>query len=138
MFRIGGAPIDPRELEAGLADPAYGGVVTFLGVVRDRADDGRRVDGLHYESYEPMALAEFAAIAAEAHERFGTERLAIAHRVGDLQVGEIAVAVVAAARHRGTAFDACRYAIDELKRRAPIWKKERYADGEQAWKANAC
>jgi molybdopterin synthase catalytic subunit len=83
-----------------------------------------------------MATAEFERIAGRARERFGEVRMAIVHRVGDLAVGDIAVAIVAAAAHRGTAFDACRYAIDEVKRDAPIWKRERYADGSDEWKAN--
>lgn len=110
--------------------------MTFLGVVRERADDGRAVTGLSYEAHEAMALAELERIGSEARDRFGA-RLAIAHRTGDLAVGEIAVAVAAAAEHRAQAFDACRYAIDELKRRAPIWKSERYADGSRDWVENA-
>ncbi len=114
-----------------------GGVVTFVGVVRDTAEDGRSVVGLLYEAFEPMAIAEFERIAAEVRERFGDLRLTIVHRIGELSAGDVAVAVVAAAPHRGAAFEACRYCIDELKRRAPIWKKERYADGQAHWKANA-
>lgn len=134
-FRIVRGPVDPRCLEpaGGAGD---GGVVTFAGIVRDRANDGRRVLGLCYEAFEPLALSEFEAIAAEAAERFGGAVLSIVHAVGELDVGTLAVAVVAAAKHRAEAFDACRYAIDELKRRAPIWKKERYADGDAHWIAN--
>jgi molybdopterin synthase catalytic subunit len=115
-----------------------GGVVTFLGIVRERADDGRSVSGLRYEAFDAMAVAEFAAIVTEARERFGDVQIAAEHRVGDLRVGEIAVAVCVAAAHRGEAFSACRYAIDELKLRASIWKKELYVDGGGEWKANAC
>jgi molybdopterin synthase catalytic subunit len=114
-----------------------GGVVTFVGVVRDTAEDGRSVLGLSYEAFEPMAIAEFERIAAEARERFGDLKVTIVHRIGELNAGDVAVAVVAAAPHRDAAFEACRYCIDELKRRAPIWKKERYADGQEHWKANA-
>jgi len=134
MYRIVREPIDPRALEA-IAKDGDGGVVTFCGVVRERADDGRRVDSLWYEAFEPMAVREFEAIAAEARARFGEVRIAIVHRIGELAIGEISVAVVAASAHRHTAFDACRYAIDELKRRAPIWKRERYADGAAQWRA---
>jgi molybdopterin synthase catalytic subunit len=134
VFRIAGDPIDPKKLEA-LVRRGDGGVVTFLGVVREDADDGRSVSGLWYEAHEAMALQEFERIAEEARDRFGDVRLAIVHRIGELRVGEISVAVLAAAPHRAAAFDACRYAIDELKRRAPIWKKERYADGAAQWKA---
>lgn len=140
MYRIVREAIDPRALEAaatgGTRAGAYGGVAGFLGVVRDRADDGRPVGGLWYEAFEPMAIAEFERIADEARQRFGDVTVAIVHRVGDVAAGEISVAIVAAAVHRATAFDACRYAIDEVKRRAAIWKKERYADGSGAWKAN--
>ncbi|MGC1381240.1 MAG: molybdenum cofactor biosynthesis protein MoaE [Candidatus Baltobacteraceae bacterium] len=135
MFAIQREPIDARALERAVR-AGDGGVVTFLGVVRDRSDDGRTVRGLSYEAFEPMAVAEFEAIDGEARERFGPVRLAIVHRVGELAVGEIAVAVLAAAPHRGAAFDACEYAIDQLKRRAPIWKKEHYADGSDVWRAN--
>jgi molybdopterin synthase catalytic subunit len=136
LHRIVSEPIDPRELEQ-VVRSGDGGVVTFLGIVRGDADDGRPVRALWYEAHESMALDEFAAIAHEACERFGDVRIAIVHRVGDVGVGEISVAVLAAAPHRAEAFDACEYAIDELKRRAPIWKKERYADGGAAWRETA-
>lgn len=135
MFAITPEPIDPAALRA--YQSGDGGAVTFLGIVRDRADDGAAVVGLSYEAFEPLATATFARIAEEARERFGDVRLAIVHRIGELVVGDIAVAVAAAAPHRQAAFDACRYCIDELKRRAPIWKKERYADGRAQWKANS-
>jgi molybdopterin synthase catalytic subunit len=138
MFAIVRAPIDPARLDAAVRDDLFGAVVTFLGIVRERADDGRSVLGLEYEAYEAMALAEFEQVAGEAYGRFGDVRLAIVHRVGRLNVGEIAVAVVAGSPHRGTAFDACEYAIDEVKSRAAIWKKELYADGDGRWKSNAC
>ncbi len=138
MFRIQREPIEPRALETAVLSDATGGVVTFLGVVRNRANDGREVTGLEYEAHEAMALAEFETIANEVREQFPGARLAIAHRIGALNVGETAVVVCAAAEHRGEAFDACEYAIDELKARAPIWKKERYTDGGGEWIANAC
>lgn len=132
-YRIVHEPFDPADLEA-FVRTGDGGVVTFLGIVRGDADDGRAVSALWYEAHEAMAVDEFTTIAREARERFGDVRLGIVHRVGDVGVGEIAVAVLAAAAHRAEAFDACEYAIDELKRRAPIWKKERYADGGEAWR----
>jgi molybdopterin synthase catalytic subunit len=138
MFSISPTPIDPRALEAAVHSDGCGGVVTFIGVVRDRANDGRSVNGLSYEAYEEMAIAEFAKIADEVRDRFRGVTIAIVHRIGDLRIGEIAVAVAAAATHRGDAFDACEYAIDELKARAPIWKKEHYVDGEAAWVRNEC
>jgi molybdopterin synthase catalytic subunit len=132
------APIDAPALEAAVRNDACGGIVTFLGVVRERADDGRGVRGLAYEAHEAMALAEFETIAAELAQRYPDVRLGIEHRVGELAIGEIAVAVCAASPHRAEAFAACAYAIDELKARAPIWKKEHYADGSGAWIENAC
>jgi molybdopterin synthase catalytic subunit len=138
MLRIQQEAIDAGELEAAVRTDACGGIVTFLGVVRERANDGREVHGLEYEAHEEMALAEFAKIAGEVRERFPNVRLGIVHRIGALAIGEIAVAVCAASPHRGDAFDACEYAIDELKARAPIWKKERYTDGSGEWVANAC
>jgi molybdopterin synthase catalytic subunit len=134
-FRIAAGAIDPRSVEVALR-PGEGASVTFLGVVRDHGRDGGAVAGLSYEAYEPMACAEFELIEAEARARFGDIRLSIVHAVGDLAVGEVAVAVSAVAAHRSAAFDACRYAIDQLKRRAPIWKKERYAGGDSSWIAN--
>lgn len=138
VSRIAGEPIDPRALEAAVTSSACGGIATFIGVVRETSHDDRAVTGLSYEAHEEMALAEFDAIAREVQVRWPGTRLGIVHRVGDLAVGEIAVAVCAAAPHRAQAFDACRYAIDELKARAPIWKKERYAGGGGEWIANDC
>ncbi len=138
MLHIGPEAIDPRALEAAARSDSTGGVVTFLGVVRAVASDGRAVRGLSYEAHIEMALEEFSRIRDEARERFDGVHLAIAHRVGDLAIGEIAVAVCAASRHRALAFDACEYAIDALKSRAPIWKKEHYVDGSGVWVANEC
>jgi len=136
LFAIVRDPIDPRTLEAAVWTEACGGVAIFLGVVREHAGDGRPVSGLTYEAHEAMALAEFAAIAHEVSEKFAGVRLGIVHRVGELRVGEIAVAVCTASPHRAQAFDACRYAIDELKARASIWKKEHYTDGTGEWVSN--
>ncbi|MBV9027856.1 MAG: molybdenum cofactor biosynthesis protein MoaE [Candidatus Eremiobacteraeota bacterium] len=128
-------PIEPERLEAAMR-ASDGAVVTFWGRVRPSTADARVVTRLFYEAYEPMARADFQAIAAEVRQRFGDVGLAIVHRVGELLPGEISVGIVAAAPHRAAAFDACRYAIEEVKRRAPIWKKEQYADGSSAWKEN--
>lgn len=138
MIDIVDSAIDVAALERAIRSPECGGVVTFLGVVRDRASDGREVDGLEYEAHREMALAEFALIAAEATAKWPDSRVVVVHRVGALKIGEIAVAVCSAARHRGDAFRACEYTIDELKKRAPIWKKERYLDGTAEWVENAC
>jgi molybdopterin synthase catalytic subunit len=131
-------PLDLAVLVAAVSDARCGAVVGFLGIVRGTADDGRSVTGLTYEAYRAMALPELTRIAAEARAQFDGARVAIAHRTGTLQVGEPSVAVAAAAPHRAAAFDACEYAIDELKRRVPIWKKEHYADGAAEWRDNAC
>jgi molybdopterin synthase catalytic subunit len=138
VFAIVKTPIDMASLMQAVQEDACGGVVTFAGVVRERSDDDRPVTGLSYEAHEPMAVAEFERIAAEASDRFGSCRITVQHRIGELRVGEIAVGVAVASAHRGEAFDACEYVIDELKRRAPIWKKEHYADGSADWKENAC
>jgi molybdopterin synthase catalytic subunit len=108
-----------------------GAVACFVGIVRDH-HAGRSVVELAYESYGPMAEAECARIVAEAESRWPV-RVSLQHRLGKLVVGDSAVAIVAAGAHRAEAFDACRYVIEELKSRVPIWKRERYADGSEAW-----
>lgn len=136
LCRIVEEPIEPRILDE-LVGTGAGGVVTFLGIVREASSEGRSVRALWYEAFVTMALREFESIATEARVRFGDVKIGVIHRVGEVRAGEIAVAVVAAAAHRAAAFDACRYAIDELKRRAPIWKKECYADGSAEWRSGA-
>jgi len=121
-------PLDVAAVVARVAGPDTGGLVTFTGAVRDHAR-GRSVEKIEYEAYPAMAEREMEAIASEAAERFGGARVAIAHRTGLLAVGELAVVIVAATPHRAEAFEACRYAIEELKRRVPIWKKEFASDG---------
>jgi molybdopterin synthase catalytic subunit len=133
---IDSAAIDPRAVEDRVRTPGFGGVVTFVGIVRD-TDDGRAVAALEYEAHESLALSEFDAIAVEVTARFGNVRLAIAHRIGRVAAGEVAVTVCAASVHRKAAFAACEFAIDAVKARAAIWKREMYADGRAAWKANA-
>lgn len=124
-------PLDPMALVAAVGDPEHGGTATFLGSPR-REEGGREVVELRYEAYEELAATEMAAIAAEAEARFGA-RVAAAHRVGPVAVGEASVAVAASAGHRPAAFAACRYVIDELKSRAPIWKQTVHADGDASW-----
>src|SRR5512146_548158 len=128
MFRISPAPLDPDALRRELSAPGAGGFVTFEGRVRPRNQD-RAVQALEYEAYGGLAEKEGLRILAEARERFALGAALCVHRVGRLEIGEIAVWVGVAAPHRGNAFDACRFIIDELKRRVPIWKKEHYADG---------
>lgn len=128
-------PIDFAAVLAAVAHPGAGALVTFAGVARDNFE-GRAVTQLAYEGYPAMAQPVLDAVAAEVAERWPGVRLAVVHRVGVLQIGEAAVAVVTAAPHRDAAYAANRYAIDEVKARLPVWKKEHYTDGA-AWKANA-
>lgn len=125
------APLSLDEIVSSVVSPERGGVAVFLGFVRDH-HAGRSVVGLDYEAYGPMAESECETIVREAEARWPV-RVAVRHRVGRLAVGETAVVVAAAGAHRTEAFDACRHVIEELKRRVPIWKRERYADGTEAW-----
>lgn len=125
------APLDLGRLVARVTAPARGGIACFLGVVRDH-HAGRTVASLEYSAYEAMAEAECARIAAEARARWQAE-VALEHRLGHLEVGDAAVAIAAAAPHRDAAFAACRYVIEEVKRRVPIWKRERFTDGSETW-----
>jgi len=106
-----------------------GGIVTFIGTVRNQTK-GKRVLRLDFEAYEPMAVSELRKIAEQAVEKFLLKKIAIYHRVGNLEIGEVPVVIAASAAHRGAAFDACEYAIDMLKETVPIWKKEIFEDGE--------
>ncbi len=106
-----------------------GGIVTFVGTVRNQTK-GKRVLRLDFEAYEPMAVSEMRKIAEQALEKFSLKKIAIYHRVGNLEIGEVPVVIAASAAHRGAAFDACEYAIDMLKETVPIWKKEIFEDGE--------
>lgn len=131
-FRISASAIDVGALQAALRDPRAGACASFEGWVRDH-NDGRPVEGLHYEAYMELAQAEGAAILEEALRRFDLVDAACVHRTGDLAVGELAVWVGASAAHRDAAFAACRWIIDEVKARVPIWKRERYAGGQADW-----
>jgi molybdopterin synthase catalytic subunit len=131
-FTLHETRLDPQRLREALAHPSCGGYVTFEGAVRDH-NEGRAVQRLEYEAFAPLALREGTRILTEARERFGLERACCAHRVGELRIGELAVWVGVSAAHRGEAFDACRYIIDQVKHRVPIWKKEYYADGDSGW-----
>lgn len=122
-------PLLESKVAARVVGPDTGGVVSFVGTVRDRAR-GRVIEHLEYEAYPEMAEREMHKIADRVAERWAGTRLAMAHRVGRLAVGEAAVVIVAAAPHRAEAFEACRFAIDTLKQTVPIWKKEVATDGE--------
>jgi molybdopterin synthase catalytic subunit len=125
---LGPEPIDVRALEARVSGPDRGALATFAGVVRDH-HEGRRVRRLEYSAYEAMAGRVLAAIVDEAAQRFGTPAIAVQHRLGSLAVGETSVVVAAAAAHRREALAACAWVIDEVKARAPIWKKEYGEEG---------
>jgi molybdopterin synthase catalytic subunit len=124
--------IDPAALLRAVAGPANGAIVLFVGVVRE-VNDGRGVTGIEYSAYEPMAERELVAIAQEAASRFGTPDVVIEHRLGDLGLEESSVGIAVAHPHRGAAYDASRWIIEELKRRVPIWKREHYLDGAREW-----
>ena len=122
-------PLDVGEVVARVTGPDCGGIVTFVGAVRD-APRGRSIRHLEYEAYPGMAEQEMDAIADEAARRWPGTRVAMAHRAGHLEIGDLAVVVVAASPHRAEAFEAARFAIDTLKEKVPIWKKEVATDGE--------
>jgi molybdopterin synthase catalytic subunit len=125
-------PIDFAPLLAAAKRPECGAVSLFLGTTRD-THEGRKVERLEYEAYEKMALAALAALERDAVERFAIRSCAIVHRLGEVPLAEASVVVVVGAAHRGPAFEACRWAMDELKRTVPIWKKEFYAEGGEEW-----
>jgi molybdopterin synthase catalytic subunit len=131
-FRFTTTAIEIAALRAALADPACGGFASFEGWVRDH-NEGARVQRLEYEAYEALAVREGERIITEAVARFGVSRAACVHRLGALAIGEVAVWVGASAPHRHEAFLACRYIIDEVKHRLPIWKKEHYLSGDSGW-----
>ncbi len=132
MFRLSSTALDGAALRAELADPSCGGFAAFEGWVRDH-NEGQRVTRLEYEAYAPLALREGERIIAEARERCGLRGALCVHRLGALELGAIAVWVGASAAHRDEAFRGCRYIIDEVKHRLPIWKKEYYANGDSGW-----
>lgn len=131
MFEVSSVPIDAIALRARLEHPAAGGVCVFEGVVRNH-NEGRAVAGLRYEAYAELAVREGERIVAEARARWPLLAVACVHRTGQLAIGELAVWIGVAAAHRGDAFAACRFLIDETKARVPIWKHEGYADGGTA------
>ena len=131
-FSLSATTLDERALRRALMDPACGGYVCFEGWVRDH-NEGQQVTRLEYEAYAPLALSEGEKIIAEARTRFGVQQALCVHRTGALEIGEIAVWVGVAAAHREEAFRACRYLIDEIKHRLPIWKKEHYLGGDSGW-----
>ncbi len=132
MLLVTRDPIDMQALSVSVADPAAGAIVTFAGTTRNETG-GREVESLCYEAYEEMAKAKLEEIGETARTRFDILKVAAVHRLGLNNVGEISVGIAVSAGHRPAAFDACRFVIDAIKRDVPIWKKERFADGEEIW-----
>jgi molybdopterin synthase catalytic subunit len=131
-FRLAVTAIDTAQARLELRDAGAGGYVSFEGWVRDH-NEGKEVTALEYEAYQQLALKEGDRILAEALGRFPIKRALCIHRVGALKLSDMAVWVGVSAVHRGEAFDACRYIIDEVKHRVPIWKKEHYVSGDSGW-----
>jgi molybdopterin synthase catalytic subunit len=130
LIQLTGEPLDRDALVDAVSSPDCGGIVVFEGVVRNHAR-GKEVRYLEYEMYEEMAREQIRAIIDEAQRRWGVERVAVAHRCGRLEIGEVSVVVVVASPHRAPAFDACHYIIDTLKTAVTIWKKEVTVTGEE-------
>jgi len=128
-LHLSDTPLDIMACIAQVTGPGCGGVDVFIGAVRDKTQ-GRAVFRLEFEAYENMALREMRKIAEEAFAKWPVQAVAIHHRTGVLQVGDVAVVIAVGAAHRDAAFEACRFAIDTLKQTVPIWKKEVFADGE--------
>ena len=131
LVRVSSDQVDLGALSSFVASPDAGAVVLFLGTVRQSSEGRDGVVALEYETYGEVVDAEIAKIVTEARSRWAIERVAVAHRLGRLVVGETSVGVAVSARHRPEAFAAAQYLIDELKQRAPIWKKEFWENGEE-------
>jgi molybdopterin synthase catalytic subunit len=131
-FSFSQSPIHIEPLRDALQDPQAGGYASFEGWVRNH-NEGHAVTRLEYEAFEQLANKEGERIVNEAIEKFGVLKAACVHRLGSLAIGEIAVWVGVSSRHRAEAFAACRYIIDEVKHRVPIWKKEHYVNGDSGW-----
>jgi len=131
-FSVSDTAIDPVAARRSVADNSCGALAVFEGWIRDH-NEGQAVKHLEYEVYRPLAEKEGTIIIAEASDRFGISKAMCIHREGVLELGDIAVIVCVSSPHRGDAFDACRYIIDEVKSRLPIWKKEHYVSGLSVW-----
>jgi molybdopterin synthase catalytic subunit len=129
MFRVTDKPIDLHELVDCVTDPEAGAIATFIGTTRNN-NQGRKVIALDYEAYPEMAEKELARLGEEAKKKWQICRMAIVHRIGPLQITEPSVIIAVSAAHREAAFAACRFAIEEIKKTVPIWKKEVYEGGE--------
>lgn len=131
-FELAPHPLDPASLRTRLLDSHAGALASFEGWVRDHSE-GRDVSGLRYEAYDALALAEGKRVLQEACDRFSIIHACCVHRTGTLVVGDLAVWIGVCAAHRDAAFDACRYVIDQVKSRVPIWKQEDYVLGDTTW-----
>ena len=131
-FSFSASPLSPAQLREKVMDRASGAYVGFEGWVRDH-NEGRRVQGLEYEAYEELGIKEGEKIVQDAKLHFGVTEARCVHRIGKLEIGDLAVWVGVSSPHRDAAFAACRYIIDHVKHRVPIWKKERYVDGDSGW-----
>jgi molybdopterin synthase catalytic subunit len=131
-FRFTPTSIDTEDARRELQDPGCGGFVSFEGWVRDQ-NEGQDVTRLEYEAFQELAVKEGERIVAEALRRFPVKRASCIHRIGSLGLGDMAVWVGVSSAHRSEAFDACRFIIDEVKHRLPIWKKEHYRGGNSGW-----
>jgi molybdopterin synthase catalytic subunit len=129
MFRVTDKPINLQELVDCVTDPEAGAVVTFIGTTRNN-NEGRKVIALDYQAYPEMAEKELTRLGEEARTKWQICRMAIVHRVGPVQIKEPSVVIAVSAAHREAAFAACRFAIEEIKKTVPIWKKEVYEGGE--------
>ena len=129
MFRVTDKPINLQELVDCVTDPEAGAIATFIGTTRNN-NEGRKVIALDYEAYPEMAEKELTRLGEEARKKWQICRMAIVHRVGPVQITEPSVMIAVSAAHREAAFAACRFAIEEIKRTVPIWKKEVYEGGE--------
>ena len=132
LIRISAAPLDPSEATRAVADPSAGATCVFLGTVRDHSDEGG-VTGLSYEAWDEVAETRLEELGDELFAGWPLRKVALLHRTGDLEVGDVSVVVACSSAHRAEAFEACRHAIDRLKADAPIWKKEHLQAGGSHW-----
>ena len=126
--------IDPQAVLAMVGSPADGAAILFVGTVREQ-NEGRAVNGMRYDAFVEMAEPVLHDIAAEAVARAGSERVAVVHRIGELEIGDVSVAIAVSSPHRAEALDAARFIIEQIKVRVPVWKHEHYADGDSRWLA---
>ena len=131
LIAVSPDPVDPSTVVAEVSAPGAGAVVLFVGTVRDHSPGRTGVTHLEYEAYDEQVVDKIADVVAEVRDRWPVRRVAAIHRIGELGVGEISIAVAVSSPHRGDAFEAARYLIDEVKARAPIWKKEHWPGGAE-------